>query len=123
MSYRNFPPLFSCPAYVGHVHVVGDPENAAYEWEHRDDDGRKLAGSKNAFYGSPGPAMRDGLLHALGGGDLLAAARRLLAFYAPAGETPSFQPYADTGTNREIEGRWLELRALSDCQPAQTDQP
>lgn len=111
------PTLYTCPAYVGAVHVVGDPEMGCYEWEHRDDDGRKLAGSKDAGYGSPGPAMRDGLLHALGGGDLLSAVRGLLEVYAPAGEPPSAAPYAGTGSDKEIAGRWSDLRALSDTQP------
>lgn len=109
--------LYICPAYVGFVHVVGDPEMGCYEWEHRADDGRKLAGSTNAGYGSPGPAMRDGLLHALGCGDLLPAVRSLLEVYAPAGEPPSAVPYAGTCSDKVIACRWSDLRALSETKP------
>jgi hypothetical protein len=48
----------------GRVGVVGDPENAAYEWF--EVSGDRVLNHSDCAYGSPEIALRDGLIAALG---------------------------------------------------------
>ncbi len=53
--------IHSIPAGMDdHVEVVGDPENGAYEWVIRTADG--VREHSDVAYGSPGLALRDGLI-------------------------------------------------------------
>ena len=49
---------------VDHVVVVGDPDNASYEWLIRTPNGERERSNSN--YGSPEAALRDGLTAYLG---------------------------------------------------------
>lgn len=60
---ENRATLFDIPTFAGTVHVVGDPDNAAYEWVIRRNDG-SIEHSDDA-YGAPEIALRDGLVEAL----------------------------------------------------------
>lgn len=51
-------------SFTGAVLVVGDPDNAAYEWVHIEAEG--VVAHSDAGYGMPAVALRDGLIAALG---------------------------------------------------------